>query len=95
MPATLLFGGAIYVVLLQPTWLLHRNEFRRGNTLISRIETYRNAHHALPDSLYELGITDPDIRIYYKKTSDKDYIVWFGTWLGESETYDSQTKKWD
>ncbi len=93
--AILVFGGTIYIFVWQPTWLLHWNDFRTGNKIISRIETYRKTHLRLPDSLDDLGISDPDIRIYYKKTSDTEYIVWFGTTLGESETYDSQTKKWD
>jgi hypothetical protein len=32
--------------------------------------------------------------IYYKKESDTEYVVWFGTQLGESVTYDSETKEW-
>jgi len=95
LPVVLLFSGAIYIFVWQPTWLLHWNDFRTGNRIIAQIEVYRNTHHRLPDSFEELGITDPDIRVFYKKTNDSDFIVWFGTWLGESETYDSRAKKWD
>jgi hypothetical protein len=63
--------------------------------IISRVETYRNTQGRLPEALDEIGIGDPDVRVYYKKTGNSDYIVWFGTSLGESETYDSHTRKWD
>ena len=80
---TVLLGlGAIYVLVWRPTWLLRWNEYRTGNMIISRVETYRTTHGRLPETLDEIGVGDPDIRVYYKKIGDSDYIVWFGTSLG-------------
>jgi hypothetical protein len=92
---TILLGsGAIYVFVGQPAWLLQRQEFRTGNKIVSLFETYRNTHGRLPEALDEIGIRDPDIRVYYQKTGNDAYMVWFGTTLGESETYNSHTKHW-
>jgi hypothetical protein len=40
-------------------------------------------------------MTDPDLKVFYRKIGDNEYYVWFGTTLGESETYDSRIKKWE
>jgi hypothetical protein len=85
--------GAIYIYVWRPVRLLCWHEFRAGNKIISRIDTYRNTHGRLPESLNEIGISDSD-GVYYQKSGSNDFVVWFGTSLGESETYDSHTKKW-
>ena len=84
--------GILY--LYQPVRLFHRRDFEVGNNIISRVESFRKSHGRLPDTLAEVGINDPDLGVFYQKTSADGYEVWFGTSLGESETYDSQTKKW-
>jgi hypothetical protein len=81
--------------LWQPVWLFHWSDFRTGNEIISRVEAYRTSHGHLPETLKDVGLRDPDMKVFYRKTSDNEYCVWFGTTLGESETYDSQTKKWE
>jgi hypothetical protein len=81
--------------LWQPTWLFHWSDFRTGNAIISRVEAFRTSHGYLPETLKDIGITDPNLRVFYRKTSNDEYIVWFGTTLGESETYNSRTKKWE
>lgn len=81
--------------LWQPTWLFHWNDFRTGRKIISRVESFRISDGRLPETLEEIGVADPNLRIFYRKTNDNEYIVWFGTTLGESETYNSRTKKWE
>lgn len=49
----------------------------------------------LPEAVDEIGIEDPDLDVFYRKVSNDKYWVWFGTTLGESETYHSREKKWD
>ena len=95
-----LLGGAVSVVALciflwQPDWLFHWRDFRTGNEIVSRVEAFRKSHGYVPEALKDVGVTDPDLRVFYRKTSDNEYLVWFGTTLGESETYDSRTKKWE
>jgi hypothetical protein len=45
----------------------------------------------------ELGIKEEmDGPFYYEKNDiTNSYLVWYGTILGESVTYDSTTKKWN
>ena len=49
----------------------------------------------LSESLEEIGIKDPDLNVFYRKIGPEEYCVWFGTSLGESETYNSRSKKWE
>jgi len=89
------------VVLLElavfrwPDQLFHASEFRAGDQLVSKINSFKKAHGYLPETLDEIGIHDSDSAVYYQRQSAGDYIVWFGTTLGESEVYHSETNKWD
>jgi hypothetical protein len=65
-----------------------------GNTVVSKVEEYRRAKGRLPNSLSEVGIEEDEGCPCYCKTGDDSYIVWYGTSLGESDTYSSETKKW-
>ena len=42
-----------------------------------------------------MGIKAPDLNVFYRKIGPDEYSVWFGTALGESETYNSRSKKWE
>jgi hypothetical protein len=64
-----------------------------GNAIVSKIETFRRETGRLPNSLSEIGVEERESGPDYCKTSRNGYIVWYGTTLGESDTYDSQTKK--
>jgi hypothetical protein len=86
---------AVLLFLLQPPWLFRRREFTSGNALILHVEAFRAKYGRLPEDLNELGDKDQDPDVFFQKTSDSDYIVWFGTSLGESEVYNSATHKWD
>ena len=75
-----------------------------GNTIVDKIEEYRAANDSLPDSLEGIGL-DESIRITiedkdgalfcYKKMDSLNYILWFGTTLGEGIYYYSDTKQWE
>ncbi len=86
---------AAAIFLWQPTWLFHWSDFRTGNEIISRVEAFRESHGHLPETLEEVGVTDPNPRVNYQKNNNHEYVVWFGIAVGESETYNSSTKKWD
>jgi hypothetical protein len=85
---------AIALLVWQPTQLFHRSEYKVATQVIERVETFRRAHGQLPASLQDVGFSDPDLKVFYQKTTDQEYRVWFGTWLGESEVYDSERKQW-
>jgi len=65
-----------------------------SNIAISKIDEFRKVKGRLPDSLSEAGVQDDESCPCYCKTGDHSYLVWYGTTLGESDTYDSETRKW-
>lgn len=81
-----------YLILRQPLWIFHRQELREGNLIVTRVEAFRAVRHRLPDNLEEVGT--PHDRIFYQKVDDRNYVIWFGLSLGESEVYDSSARRW-
>jgi hypothetical protein len=68
---------------------------REGDEIVKGIESFRKENQRLPESLSEIGVEEKEEGpIYYAKKSDMRYVVWFGMELGESVTYDSETRKW-
>ena len=65
-----------------------------SNIAISKIGEFRKVKGRLPDSLSEAGAQDGESCPCYCKTGNDSYLVWYGTTLGESDTYDSETRKW-
>jgi hypothetical protein len=89
--ALLLFVGLGVTACESRTTRLRRD----GDNVIHRIEKYRLRTGKLPTSLAELGLQEAEAGpLYYQRTDTATYEVWFGTSLGESETYSSLTKKW-
>jgi hypothetical protein len=73
-----------------------RRLIRKGDDLVAAIEAFRAKNQRLPISLAELGIRETEEGpLYYKRTNASDYIVWFGTSLGDSCTYDSARGTWE
>jgi len=77
---------------------------RKGNAIVMRIENYKLNNGRYPDSLGDIGMhsnRDWDAygeganAIYYEKKDTGHYIVYFGTTLGESKIYYSDSKKWE
>jgi len=69
-----------------------------GEEIVVKVEKFNQVYGKLPESLDEIGIqvkslSDPPV--YYGKESNDHYTVWYGLSLGESMTYDSQTKRWE
>lgn len=85
-----------YAVMFGPmTWHVFSHK-RIGSQDIALIEAYRVSHGTLPPDLETLGINvSDDGPIFYQRKGDTEYILWFGTTLGESVTYSSKTKIWD
>ncbi len=71
------------------------DKMKQGKEAITKIENFKMEKNRLPNSLNEIGIEESESGpIYYRKESETKYIVWFGKELGESMTYDSETKQW-
>jgi|SRR5215472_1124934 len=76
-------------------WIFDRSKVRQATKVIAAVNSFQSRYGRLPDTLTDIGLEDSESGpAYYKKTSDSEYIVWFGTVLGESATYESSTKKW-
>jgi hypothetical protein len=98
--AIIVFAGLIVGLLwfLRSEWsdrVFFYGDFRTGNEIVSHIETFRTKHGRLPETLAEVGYEESESGPYYRKIDYAAYCVWFGTSLGESETYSSRTKKWE
>lgn len=84
-----------YMVLFAPDEVVYQREIRKGNELVARAEAFRREHGRVPTSS-ELAIPDQDsMRFVYTRCSDQQYIVGFGTTLGESMSYTSDTRRWE
>lgn len=68
---------------------------KKGNEIISQIESFRLEKGALPNSLRDLGLEEKlEGPLYYRRLDDTRYELWYGTTLGESVTYDSNRRSW-
>jgi len=71
------------------------DKIAKGNEIVIKVENFRNKNGKLPNSLSEIGVAETESGpIYYEKKSESRYVLWFGKELGESVTYDSETKQW-
>lgn len=72
------------------------NTESKAKRIVDKVEEFKKTNKRLPDTLADLGIQETKIgSIYYEKLSKDHYIVWYGTVLGESTTYDSYIQKWE
>lgn len=63
--------------------------------IIENVEEFKDQNGRLPKNVSEIGLTEmEDSPAFYDTTSDSTYKVWYGLSLGESNTYNSETKKW-
>lgn len=68
----------------------------QANAMIARIDSFRQVNDRLPESLREIGEHESEEGpLYYLKKSDSVHLLWYGTTLGESNVYTSDTKKWE
>ncbi len=92
--------GLVLVAFIAFYFLYLRNSYERkmikdGNKIIAQIENYRVQKGYLPESLNEIGIEELESGPHYYDVWDSiNYTLYFGTSLGESMTYYSDTKKW-
>jgi hypothetical protein len=71
------------------------SEMREATRDIAAVDSFLARYGSLPETLSQAGIAESDsMKVYYRKQNDQEYIVWFGTVLGESATYESSTEKW-
>jgi len=89
-------SGCGYMSLFGPEEFVWRDEIREGQELVVKVETFHQENHRLPESLEEVGIRDADsLRFNYEKCNNSEYLLSFGTTLGESMTYNPTKRKWE
>lgn len=87
---------ALAIVTLIYVWPTRSKRLKDyGNSIISKIETFQENTGRLPDNLGDIGIEETmEGPIYYQKIDSTNYVLWFGTTLGESVTYYSDKGTW-
>lgn len=86
-------GACLFV--FGPTSLVWGREIHNGDKLISKIESFHREHSRLPTSLSEVETNDATLeKFFYEKCNEGRFLVWFGTSLGESVTFDSASGVW-
>lgn len=70
---------------------------KEGKELVEKIEAFKAKYSRLPNSLEEIGLEESDGAdvLYYSKRDSLHYTVSFGTALGESKFYYSDSEKWE
>jgi len=88
--------AVLYFLKIGPDEIVWVREIDKGNTVVRKIEEFRQQHGRLPNSMNEVGV-DPltSNQYFYQACDNRRYLVWFGTTLGESMTYDSEVRSWD
>ena len=79
---------------LSKSELLHFQQHKAGNEIVAKVEQFRQSSGHLPEDLSDIGLKSSERCPCYCKTSNDSYMVWYGTALGESDTYNSRTKHW-
>lgn len=92
--------GIYLIILLSVSFTKCRNSdkslMRQGNELAAKVEEYKKNSGKLPSRLKDLDIKETmEGPLFYEKKDSVNYIIWFGTTLGESMIYYSDTKEWD
>ena len=68
---------------------------KEAELLVVQVEAYRTEKGALPSNLEALGRrTTLEGPLHYVRRGEETYLVWFGTMLGSSVTWDSRTGEW-
>ena len=63
--------------------------------LINKVEEFEKQNGRLPNNVTEMGLIELENSMaFYEKKNDSVYVIWFGLGLGESQTYNSKTRKW-
>ena len=74
--------------------LLYFEQRQASNEIVAKVEQFRKSTGHLPEVLSDIGLEENESCPCYCKTTNNAYMVWYGTTLGESDTYDSRTKQW-
>ncbi len=68
-----------------------------GNSIVEKIEIYKVKQGYLPNSLKDINQEEVINKVLfcYEKVDSTNYMVWFGTTVGEGVYYYSDSKQWE
>ena len=101
MKKTLLTISLLLLILtLVYTFVLRSNRetilLKQSNDVIEKVDDFKSKKGHLPLSLEDIGIKETvEGPIFYTRLDSLNYAVYFGTSLGESKIYYSDSKKWE
>lgn len=86
---TLLFDSCVYSYV--------QRNINVGNAIVRKIEKYRLENDSLPNTLQEICQNEKTdgILFCYCKIDSVNYMLWFGTTLGEGIYYYSDKNEWE
>ncbi len=91
---TLLIFIIGYILLFKET--RENTLIKEGDKIVEKVICYYTKNNRLPNTLTEIDIEEKiEGPIFYKKKDSINFILWFGTELGESRIYYSDIKKWE
>ena len=75
---------------------VERNK-KAGNAVVEKIESYKKMNNSLPNSLQEIEQNEVinGVLFSYWKIDSVNYMLGFGTTLGEGIYYFSDTRQWE
>lgn len=99
MKRFLLGSSFVLIVIVATLFYLRYSADKKyeqsAQSLITKIETYKQQHGILPNSETDLEYTEGTSEgPYYKLIDSTAYIVFFNIGFDESKVYDSKSKKW-
>jgi len=84
----------ICLSLLFITQSCSSNDFTYAETVIKKIEQYKQSHATLPNSLEDIGIENNSGPVFYDKLNDPHYQMINKSQSGNISVYNSMDKKW-
>lgn len=71
------------------------NDFTKAEVIIKKIEKYKKAHSALPNSLDDIGMDNDSGPVFYDKLNDSHYQMFYKSESGDISVYNTMEKKWE
>lgn len=83
----------VAALLLAPKWR-QMELMRQSEPIHEALKAYHQKYGGYPESLDQIGIPSQEEGPIYYQHEGSSYLLWFGTRLGESQTYRSHEGFW-
>lgn len=89
-----IYSSILLISLLSSCCDLLCERQQHAESLIEKVETFKQETGRLPENEQELKMEAQMHLSFYKKINNEEFEVWYGTGLGASKIYNSKTKTW-